>query len=232
MKIKSLPKCERPYEKLETYGAEKLSNAELLAIVIKNGTKEKTAIQIAQELLSIGEKRKVNNLKFINEITIDELKRISGIGRVKAIELKALCELSKRMNIPIDLSVETIKNPREAANILMDEMRFQKVELVEVILLNSKNNVLKIVEVARGKSNSACIEPKEVFSEALKYGAPKIILAHNHPSGDPSPSKQDYILTERIESAGELLGIELLDHIVIGDGVYKSIFSERKRAIL
>ena len=231
MGIKSLPKVERPYEKLEVYGAEKLSNTELLAIIIKNGTKEKTAIQIAQDLLSIGEKRKGNNLKFINEITMDELKSISGIGRVKAIELKALCELSKRMTIPIDLSAETIKNPNDAAKIIMDELRFEKIELVKVILLSIKNNVLKIVEVARGKSNSASIEPKEIFSEALKIGAPKLILVHNHPSGDPTPSKEDFFLTERIENVGSLMGIELVDHIVIGDGIYKSIFNERKRAI-
>ena len=231
MNIKSLPKVERPYEKLEVYGAEKLSNAELLAIIIKNGTKEKTAIQIAQEILGIGEKRKANNLKFINEITIDELRKISGIGRVKAIELKALCELTKRMTIPIDLSVETIRNPNEAAKVIMNELRYEKIELVKVILLNIKNNVLKIVEVARGKSNSATIEPKEVFTEAIKVGAPKVILVHNHPSGDPTPSKEDFLLTERMEKAGSLMGIELVDHIVIGDGIYKSIFSERKRAI-
>ena len=111
-------------------------------------------------------------------------------------------------------------------------MRFEKIEIVKVVLLNTKNNVLKITEVARGKANSASIEPKEIFSDALKYGAPKIILIHNHPSGDPNPSREDILLTERIERAGELMGIELVDHIVIGDGIYKSIFSERKRAIL
>ena len=229
MTIKALPLKERPYEKLEKYGAKKLSNAELLAIIIKTGTKEKSAIQIAKEILSIGEKKKANDLKFINEFTMAELTKIKGIGRVKAIELIALCELVKRMSKPIDIEKNKIKNPEDVANAVMSEMRYEKIEVVKVMLLNNKNNIIGINEIARGKSNSACIEPKEVFTDAVKNGVPKIILIHNHPSGDPTPSKEDYNLTNRIEEASKIMGIELLDHIVIGDGIYKSIFSERNK---
>ena len=219
MKMKELPVSERPYEKLELYGAEKLSNAELLAIIIKTGTKEKTVVTIAQEILKL---QTDNNLRFLQDLTIKDFMQIKGIGKVKAIQLKAVAELTKRIARPIDNKIK-IKSAKDVANLLMPEMRYEKRENAKVILLNSKNIVQKIINISLRGANFACLEPKDILSEAIKIGAPKIILVHNHPSGDSTPSKSDFALTERLYESAQIIGIDLLDHIVIGDGTYESI---------
>lgn len=225
MRIKELPLSERPYEKLEVYGAEKLSNAELLAIIIKTGTKEKSAVMIAEEILKLNYNLNNDNLRFLQELTLNDFMQIKGIGKVKAIQLKAICELTKRITRPINNQVK-IKSAKDVANLLMPEMRFEKRETAKVVLLNSKNIITKIVDISLGGANFACVEPKDVLSEAIKLQAPKIILVHNHPSGDENPSKSDYAITDRLYEAAELIGIKLLDHIVIGDGTYKSILGK------
>lgn len=222
MKIKELPNSERPYEKLEMYGEKELSNSELLAIIIKTGTKEETSVTLAQKILSIAGASKENNLRFLQGISIEELKKIKGVGKVKAIQIKAICELAKRMSRPLNLNV-TIKTPEDVANLLMDELRYEKREIVKVIILNTKNIVQKIVEISRGKNSSAIVETRDVFQEAIKMDMPKIILVHNHPSGDVTPSIADINLTNKIEQVANLLNIQLLDHIIIGDGKYTSI---------
>jgi len=227
MKIKELPLSERPYEKLEIYGAEKLSNAELLAIIIKTGTKEQSAVLIAQKILNLNGNTDKDNLRFLQDITLEEFMEIKGIGRVKAIQLKAICELTKRIARPIDKQKTIIKTPKDAADILIPELRYEKREIAKVIILNSKNVVLRIIDIALGGANFACIEPKDVLAEAIKMQAPKIILVHNHPSGDATPSKGDYNVTDRIYEAAELMGIKLLDHIVIGDGIYQSLLLKK-----
>ena len=219
MKMKDLPLSERPYEKLELYGAEKLSNAELLAIIIKTGTKEKTVVTIAQEILNL---QKENNLRFLQDLSIEDFMKIKGIGKVKAIQLKAVAELTKRIARPINNKIK-IKSSKDVAELLMPEMKYEKRETAKVILLNSKNIIQKIVDISIGGANFACLEPKDVLSEAIKLQAPKIILVHNHPSGYATPSKSDFILTERLYEASQIIGISLLDHIVIGDGTYESI---------
>lgn len=223
MKIKDLPESERPYEKLELFGAEKLSNAELLAIIIKTGTKEKSVISIAQEILKLPHDNHNNNLRFMQDLSITDFMKIKGIGKVKAIQLKAICELTKRIARPINCQIK-IKNSKDVANLLMPEMRYEKREIAKVLLLNCKNLVLKIVDISIGGANFACLEPKDILAEALKVQAPKIILVHNHPSGDTTPSKSDFNITDRIYEAAELMGIQMLDHIIIGDGTYESIF--------
>ena len=194
LKMKELPILERPYEKLEIYGAEMLSNAELLAIIIKTGNKKETAVALAQKILNLNKNYNKNDLRFLQEISIEELTEVKGIGKVKAIQIKAVSEL-----------------------------RYEKREIAKVIILNNKNIVLRIVNISLGGSNFACIEPKDVLAEAIKMQAPKIILIHNHPSGDPKPSKSDYKVTDRIYECADLMGIELLDHVVIGDGIYESV---------
>lgn len=231
VKMKELPSCERPYEKLEMYGAETLSNAELLAIIIKTGTKDDTAVNLAQRILNIKSSDKKQSLRFLQEISVDEFTKVKGIGRVKAIQLKAVCEIAKRMSRPIDTLKIKIKNPEDVAKLLMEEMRYEKREIAKVIILNTKNIVLKVLDISFGGINFAMIEPKEVLSEAIKMQAPKIILIHNHPSGDPTPSTQDFKFTDRIYEACEILGVELLDHIIIGDGYFESIFSKKKRSL-
>lgn len=217
MKIKELPISERPYEKLEMYGEQSLSNAELLAIIIKTGTKEETSIQVAQKILNLNGNNQSQDLRFLQDVSISEFSSIKGIGKVKAIQLKALCELVKRMSRPVKNLKVKIKSGQDVANLLMEEMRYEKREIVKLILLNSKNNILKIVNISYGGSNFAMIEPKEVLAEAIKTGAPKIILVHNHPSGDSTPSNSDYHMTDRIYECAEIFGIQLLDHIIIGD---------------
>ena len=228
MKIKELPLTERPYEKLEIYGAESLSNAELLAIIIKTGTKEQSAVSIAQNILKLNEQAQQENLRFLQEIALEEFMKIKGIGKVKAIQLKAVCELTKRIARPINQKKPIIKTPKDVADMLIPELRYEKQEKVKVLILNSKNVILKTQDVSLGGSNSASIEPKDVLAEAIKMQAPKIILVHNHPSGDVKPSKGDYKVTDRIYEAAQLMGIQLLDHIIIGDGTYQSLLLGRK----
>lgn len=226
MKIKELPTSERPYEKAEMYGVQGLSNSELLAIIIKAGTKEKTSIQLAQEVLSIkGTKDKNNDMRFLQDVSIEEFMQIKGIGKVKAIQLKAVCELAKRINKPMDLTRVQINNPQVVANLLIEELKFEKREKIKELILNSKNILIKILDISYGGTNSAIIDIKSILSEPIKMGAPKIILVHNHPSGDPTPSKEDIDTTIKVKEAAEMFGIELLDHIVMGDGKYKSIYT-------
>lgn len=224
MKMQELPLSERPYEKLEMYGETTLSNAELIAIIIKTGTKEESSVIIAQKILAL-EKKEGNNLRFLQDISIEELMKIKGIGKVKAIQLKAVAELTKRMSRPLDVCKVQINSPKDVAELLTEEMKFEKREVVKTIMLNSKNCILKIVDVCFGGTNSAILKPKDILHEAIKQGAPKIILVHNHPSGDPTPSKSDFDFTERLNEASKIVGVELLDHIIIGDYGYRSIFS-------
>ncbi len=223
MKIKDLPLSERPYEKLEIYGAENLSNAELLAIIVKTGTKEQSSVSIAQEILKLKENTNQDNLRFLQELSLEEFMQIKGVGKVKAIQLKAVCELTKRISRPINNQKKTIKSPKDVADLLMPELRYEKREIVKVLILNSKNVVLRTINISLGGANFAYIEPKDALSEAVKMQAPKIILVHNHPSGDCKPSKGDYNVTDRMYEAATLMGIQLLDHVIIGDGTYESL---------
>ncbi|MGN1384888.1 MAG: DNA repair protein RadC [Clostridia bacterium] len=224
MKIKEIPQSERPYEKLEMYGAQALSNAELLAIIIKNGTKEESSVMLAQKILSM-QKSTQDSLRFLQDISIKEFMSIKGIGKVKAIQLLAVCELTKRISRPIKNFNVQIKSPQDVADLLINELKYEKREIVKVLMLNVKNNILKIQDIALGGTSFAVFEIKDVLKEAIKIGAPKIILVHNHPSGDPTPSHEDIELTQKLEEVSKMLEIELLDHVIIGDGKYKSIFS-------
>ena len=227
IKIKQLPETERPYEKLELYGEKRLSNAELLAIIIKTGTREESSLVLAQRILAMNNKNiEQNNLNFLREFSLQELMKIKGIGRVKAIQIKALCELASRMAIPINYKKIRIKNPEDVAKLLMEEVRFEKVEIAKLLILHTKNEILKIKNITIGGTNFTNISIKDILVEPIKMQAPKIILVHNHPSGDPTPSKADIQITERLHMAAMSLDIQLLDHIVIGNMKYVSIFSE------
>lgn len=227
IKMKELPISERPYEKLELYGEKSLSNAELLAIIIKSGTKEETSVELAQKILNLNDTNNLDSLNFLRELTIEELIKIKGIGKVKALQLKALCELTTRMNTPTNYKKFQIKEPNDVAKLLMNDLRFLKQEIVKVVILNNKNIVLKIQDISLGGANFANISIKDVLNEPVKMQAPKIILVHNHPSGDSTPSKQDIKITDLLYDASDLMGIELLDHIVIGNMEYTSIFTQK-----
>ncbi len=229
IKMKELPISERPYEKLKMYGPESLKNSELLAIIIKNGTKKYSALDLANEILKLNDSTEKEDLSFLQDISIAEFMKIKGIGEVKAIQLLAVCELVKRINKPINKEKIKIKDAKDIAKLLMNELKYEKREVVKVILLNSKNIVLKIKDISYGGTNFAMIEPKEILTEAIKLQAPKIIVVHNHPSGDTTPSKADFNITDRIYEASQILGIELLDHIIIGDNKYESILGQIKQ---
>ena len=223
MTIKELPQSERPYEKLELYGEKSLSNAELLAIIIKTGTKEYTSVDIAREILKLNEMYDETSLSFLRDLSIEEITKIKGMGRIKAIQLKAICELANRMNKPSNYKKTQIKEPNDIVKILMNEMQYEKREIAKIVLLENKNNILKIKDIAIGGNNFVNIGMKDILSEAVKINAPKIILVHNHPSGNSTPSKQDIEVTKKLELVVKLLGIKLIDHIVIGKGEYTSI---------
>ena len=227
IKMKELPKSERPYEKLELYGEKALSDAELLAIIIKTGTKEETALGLAQKILKLNNNIEKDNLNFLREITVEEFMKIKGIGKVKAIQLKAVCEIALRMNTITNYKQKQIKKPQDIAEILIEKMRFEKQEILKVAILDNKNHLLKIKDIAIGSGNFVVTTIKSVLNEAVKIEASKIILIHNHPSGDPTPSNADIEFTKKVEKASEILGIQLLDHIVIGKNNYISIFSQR-----
>ena len=224
MIIKNLPESERPYEKAQMYGIESLSNAELLAIIIKTGKKEKTSVQLAQELLAINTENK-ENIQFLNDLTISELTQIKGIGTIKAIQIQALCEINKRMSKPIDKLNISVRSSKDLANLFMQELSNCKREKVKVIMLNTKCILLRVMEVATGGTNNVSIAPKDILAEAIKIGAPKIAVVHNHPSGNPEPSTEDIEFTETLDKASKILGIELLDHVVVAGYKFFSVMT-------
>jgi DNA repair protein RadC len=229
LKIKDLPEEERPYEKLELYGEKNLSNSELLAIIIKSGTKEETSVQIAQRILKLNYDPEMGELNFLKSMSLEELMQVKGIGRVKAIQLKAVCELSVRMSKLSNYKKIQIKSTEDIANLVMEELRLEKREFVKLFLLNTKNEILKNVDVAVGGTNFANVNMKEIISEALKIKAPKMILIHNHPTGDSTPSMMDIKFTDKLYNAAKLFDIELLDHIVIGNQKYSSVIKETQK---
>lgn len=222
LKMKDLPQEERPYEKLENAGAEMLSNAELLAIIIKTGTKSETAVSLANRILLQSEGRRMT---FLHDLSLDDLKSIHGIGRVKAIQIKAVLELSKRMASNRSQNSKTIiRSPEDASRLVMEELRYMKKEVFKLLLLNTKNHLLRQTAISVGSLNASIVHPREVFHEVLKTpGCAGIILVHNHPSGDPDPSREDIETTKRLADAGDILGMKVLDHIIIGDGVFTSL---------
>ena len=221
LKMKELPEFERPYEKLEKYGEKMLSTAELLAIIIKTGTKEENSIEIANRILLMS-----NSLTGLQSLSLSELENIKGIGKVKAIQIKAVCELAKRMNKKESVG-QQVKYPKDVAKLFFDEFRLEKKECMKIVILNSKNYITKIIDFAQGKTDSINIDIKQILLETIKQNAEKIILIHNHPSGDAEPSKKDIDFTKKMYKAADMIGIKLVDHIVIGLDSYESIFSRR-----
>lgn len=222
LSLSNLPVSEKPYERMEAYGAGTLTDAELLAIIIRTGTREDTAVGLGQKVLLL--KEGPGGLNNIKELSIEQLSTVSGIGRVKAIQLKAVSELAKRMaSTPIMGEKVYIRSSYDVRNLLMEEMRELKKEVLKVIFLNIKNCVIKILDISVGSLSASIVHPREVFTEGIKCSCAGIIIAHNHPSGDPTPSREDVETTRRLFNAGEMLGISLIDHIIIGDGVFISM---------
>lgn len=222
--IKELPEDERPQEKMIRNGAGSLSNAELLAIIIRTGTRDATSVEVGRKIIEYLE----NDLSYFHQMDVLELKRnpnLSGVGIVKACQIKAAIELGRRVK-PKDLPEIKITSPQDVVALLMDEMQCLKQECFKIIMLDTKNKVIKVEEISRGTLNTSLVHPREVFVKAIKQHAAAIILAHNHPSGDTEPSAEDKSITRRLVDAGELIGISVLDHIIIGRGTYLSFKQE------
>ena len=220
--INHIPVWDRPYEKMMLYGEESLSESELLSIIIKNGTKNLNALQIAQNIIS----KNVNiysDFRFLQQISINELIKFEGIGKIKAIELKAVGEIAKRIEKPINEEKLFITSRKDIVQLFMQQLRYEKTEILKLVMLNNKNKIQKIETIAKGSSDGITFDIKQVLSEPIKMQIPKIIVLHNHPSGVPEPSLADIEFTKRLDKACLLLGIELLDHIIIGDGIFQNI---------
>ena len=225
IKIKELPELERPYEKLEMYGEKTLSNAELLAIIIKTGTKEETSVQLAQRLLSLNKTTK-EDLNYLQTLSIEELMEVKGLGKVKAIQLKAVGEISARMFSKTKYKKMFINEPKDLAEILIGNIKSETNEKVKIAILNSRNQLLKIQDIASGGIDFVNIEVKEILTEPIKMKAPKYILVHNHPGESAKPSKNDIEYTKTLYKLSQLFNIELIDHIIIAGMNYTSIFME------
>ncbi|KPU42249.1 hypothetical protein OXPF_40330 [Oxobacter pfennigii] len=216
--IKDMPNQERPRERMAKYGPEALSNTELLAIILRSGTKNDSAMNLASKIL-----KNEHGLKFLYDSSFEELQSIKGIGIAKASQIKASLELGRRFKSFKDMDPIYIKTPEDAADLVMEDMRYLKKEFLKIILLNTKNMVINVKSISIGSLNSSIVHPREIFVEAIKASSASVIICHNHPSGDPSPSQEDINITRRVFEAGKIIGIELVDHIIIGDGKYISL---------
>lgn len=219
LKIKDIPEFERPKEKLLTYGADTLSNSELLAIILRTGTKGENVLQMSNRLLS-----ELDGLDGILSAGFDDITSIKGIKNGKASQILALSELYKRFR-----TLKTIKDqvkitkPSDLADLLMGEMNELNQEVLKVILLSTKNVIIGIRDVFKGSLNTSIVHPREIFKQAINKNSASIIICHNHPSGDPIPSKEDINITIRIKECGNILGIKLIDHIIIGKNKFVSL---------
>lgn len=219
--IKELPAEERPREKLLKKGSKYLTTAELLALIIRTGTKKRTAVELAQKLLSF-----YGGLEGLQDLSCEELKKIKGIGTAKAAQINAVTELSRRISALSNEKRDLVSNPIQAADFLAGEMRFLKQEVLRVILLDVKNKVIAAPEISRGGLSSSIVHPREVFKEAIRRSSAAMILVHNHPSGDPTPSADDLSITKKLVKTGKIIGIEVIDHIIIAGDKYLS-FKEK-----
>lgn len=221
--MKELSKDERPYEKCERLGAGSLSDTELLAVLLRTGTKGANALELSKRILySAGE----NGILNIHHYSLEQLMAIKGVGKVKAIQIACISELSKRLAKARACDKLEFSHPSSIAQYYMEDLRHEGQEIMKLLMLNTKSRLVGETDISKGTVNASLITPRELFIEALQRQAVSIIILHNHPSGDPTPSKDDVYLTARIQEAGDLIGIPLLDHIIIGNNCYTS-FSEK-----
>lgn len=212
LKIKDIPENERPKEKLLLYGAEMLSNSELLAIILKTGTKGENVLSLSTRLLS-----ELEGLDGVLNASFNNITSIKGIKEGKASQILALAELFKRFKTLKSSDKKfKITSPNDVATLISGEMCGLKQEILKVIFLNTKNIIIGTKDIFKGTLNTSIVHPREIFKHAINKSSAKIIISHNHPSGDPTPSKEDINITTRIKECGSIIGIELLDHIIIG----------------
>lgn len=216
--IRDIHAVDRPRERLRQNGMSQLTNQELLAIILRTGYKHVSVLDLAANVLSHFEQ-----LHEIKDATVEELMAITGIGEVKAVEILAAMEFGRRVHMKRSHDYFTIRTPDDAATLLMSDMTNLKQEHFVVLYMNVKNQVIHRQTIFIGSLTASIVHPREIFREAVKRSAASIICAHNHPSGNPTPSQEDIDVTKRIQQAGILLGIELLDHVIIGDHQFISL---------
>jgi DNA repair protein RadC len=220
--IHDLPVSERPRERLSKYGVDKLSAQEILALILGRGISGESVTVTSQRLLS-----RFGNLRGIADATLEELSDIKGIGPAKASQIKAAFELAKRLEDPPESDKKPIvKTPEDVESLVRTKLKGKKKEYFLVLCLDTRGNLIKTSEVSVGSLDSSIVHPREVFKEALTASAASVIFVHNHPSGDPEPSEDDIKLTKRLFDAGDILGIDVLDHVIVVDNDFKSLKRE------
>ena len=220
----SLPQEDRPYERCIRHGVQSLSNRDLLAVILRTGAKGRNVLELAGDLLKLVPERE--GFTGIRRLSLDELSNVKGIGKVKAVQLKCLLEIARRMAREEAGEGTYFTSPSAVANYYMEDLRHEEQEVLLLLMLNQRGRLLKERYMFKGTVNASVISPREIFVEALAARAVQIILLHNHPSGDASPSQEDLNVTRRIKEAGQLLGIALTDHIIIGEHAYVSLREE------
>ena len=222
--VRDLPKPERPRERLQKLGPEALSSQELLALIIGRGIPKKSVMTIALELLE-----KFRNVKAIGQATLEELSQIKGIGIAKAAQIRACFELAKREALEKEEEEFEIKNPEAVFKLISSSIKDKAKEHFKLILLNTRNKKIGISTVSIGTLSTSLVHPREVFKDAITHSAASVILAHNHPSGDPEPSEDDLKITKKLVESGKILGIEVIDHIIVGKN---NFYSFRERGLI
>ena len=220
--MKTLPEAERPYEKCLAHGPAHLSDAELLAVILRTGSVGESALELARRILYDPAAAPDEGLKRLVRGQVNEWMHLKGIGQVKAVQLVCLAELSRRISQSPYCDRLALTSPSTVAENYMEELRHQCREVVKVIFLDTKSKRLGECDISKGTVNASLISPREIYMEAMRYDAVFVMILHNHPSGDPTPSKADRDLTKRLAYTGLMLGIPLIDHIVIGDRCYFS----------
>jgi len=224
--IREMPEDCLPRERLEVVGEKALSNQELLAILLRTGSKNINVMEVASNFLNY-----FNHLYELKNATLTEMMEIKGVGRIKAIELRAAIEFGYRIQQSTQLKFGKVSSSYQIAQNLIYELQdFQQEHLV-CLYLNTKNEVIKQETVFKGSLNQSVAHPREIFRSAVKCSAARLILAHNHPSGNPTPSESDIHFTQRMQECGKMMGIEVLDHIIIGEQVYISMREENFFAV-
>lgn len=225
MNLKSMATVERPREKLTLQGVTSLSNSELMAIVVQSGSKDESALVLSQRILSMLD----HGLQDLSDVTLEELMTVKGIGLAKACQITAAVELGKRVVVNQRQVLGKINSPSTVVEFFQSELKHLNKERFIVVFLNTKNMITSYETISVGSLSASIVHPREVFNRAIKRSAASLILVHNHPSGNPSPSKDDESITKRLCEVGEVVGIKILDHLIISDDTY---FSFKEMALI
>lgn len=219
LRIKEMAREERPRERLQSEGVASLSNEELLAIILRTGSKEKSALDLAKEILS----KDQNGIRYLFNCSLEELCQIKGIGIGKASQILSTIEIGKRIARSKLIKSGCISSPKEIADFVMQDLKALTQEHFKTVFLNTKNEIIAYETISIGTLNASIVHPRDVFNQAIRKSSANIILVHNHPSGNPNPSAEDIKITKRLAEAGDIIGIKVLDHIVVGDSGYYSM---------